>query len=124
MSSLVKNLVSLKMNDVTTVHTITSDATVLFYTPLSQPLNSWQLQSVWVGLTGTLDGSLTVVTSNDGINWSTDARFDPIIMSSAANNGGFQEEIFGGQYFGILLTKNTMDVAGTILLTLSYKSED
>ncbi len=54
---------------------------------------------IWSGLTGTLDGTVTVEVSNDGVNWDTKNGASVTLNSAASNqmislNGVVTEEFY------------------------------
>lgn len=119
-AEIIKNMVSEIVNDFTTAYTI-ADVSKTFTANFSNK-NNWSLQVVWAGLTGTLDGTIQLQGSNDGVNFDNLSGTSSLSLSSANGSGSFRKDKFDFKYFRVLFTKNNLNNAGTLKMLLNIKT--
>lgn len=77
------------------------------------------IQGAWTGATGTLDGSVELLQSNDGSNF--DETGTTFAVNSANGSNSLESVDFSGRYAGVKITKNNL-TAGLLTLTLVVKA--
>lgn len=118
-SEITKNMVNGVVNDNTTTYTI-ADATKHWTTHFSNK-NNWSLQIVWAGLTGTLDGTIQLQGSNNGVNFDNLPNNSSLVLNSANDSDSFRKDKYDFKYFRVLFIKNNLNNAGTLKILLNIK---
>ena len=80
----------------------------------------WGLQINSVALTGTLDGTVDLLQTNDGVNFNALAGFVTHTLASANASLSFENDFFSHSRFQIKLTKNNL-TGGTVTFIFVYK---
>jgi hypothetical protein len=87
----------------------------------------WRYECRWIGLTGTLDGTLQLMGSALPDSIRTDARYvdfglTDITLSSAAGNSAFQGDYLSPGWVAVLFDKNNI-TGGYLQLIWIYKQK-
>lgn len=106
--------------DSTTVYEI-ADATKLHYLPVT-PNCTINIQMIWAGLTGTLDGTLIIQSSDTGVPAEFDSFSNATFtLDSASGSNTWTKTSYNAAFVGVAFTQNNLNLAGTIKLKLVIK---